>query len=61
MTLDDLRRLFDGDDVSCIVLVFEDHDGIDVAPGIVGFDRPAMWRVIRAIQSALETELWGPG
>lgn len=43
--LDDLRRLFDCDEVLCIILTLEDDDGIDIAPGIVGLYRPTIWRV----------------
>lgn len=43
----DLRHLFDAPEVSCLVLVLEDDDGIDVAPGIVGIYRTAVWRGIR--------------
>lgn len=44
--LDDLRRLFDGDEVLCIVLSLEDDEGIDVGPGIVGSYRPSVWRAV---------------
>lgn len=43
--LDDLRRLFESDEVLCLVLTLEDDEGIDVAPGIVGLYRPSVWRV----------------
>lgn len=42
----DLRQLFDGDDVLCIVLTLEDEEGIDVAPGIAGLYRPSLWKTV---------------
>ena len=44
--LDDLRRLFDGDEVLCVVLTLEDDEGIDVAPGIAGSYQPSVWRAV---------------
>ncbi len=42
--LGDLRHLFRGDEVSCIVLALEDDEEIDVAPGILGAYREDVWR-----------------
>lgn len=44
--LDELRHLFDGPEVSCLALVLEDDEGINVAPGIVGVYRAPLWRAV---------------
>lgn len=60
--LDDLRRLFDDDEVLCVVLALEDDEGIDVAPGIAGLYRPSVWREVSKLPLkgvALEaSEIW---
>jgi hypothetical protein len=55
--LDDLWELFDGDDNLCVVLCLEDDDGIDVAPGVIGRYREALWKVVQSsfLQGILTT------
>lgn len=43
-----LHQLFDGPEVSCLVLALEDDEEIDVSPGVVGIYRTAVWREICA-------------
>ena len=42
--LEDIRTLFGGNDVLCIVLTLEDDDGIDIGSGIIGSYRSSLWQ-----------------